>query len=200
MLRGVQTLAPLLVAALALAIVPSTATAATATPVTAVEPSKADVEHGKALFEGSDRFENGAASCMSCHALGDNPTLGGARLGPPLDWVGVNWTPQVISAWLTSPPAPTMTPIYGKGSGGELSQQERDKLAAYIVSAASPKVAKTTKQVKGATVVETRVNAQLLGAGIAVAVVLLLLIGFTWRRRLRSVRRAMVKSARLPNT
>jgi len=40
----------------------------------------------------------------------------------------------------------------------------------------------------------------LLLAGIGSAFVLLLLAGLVWRRRLRSVRRAMVKAARLPNT
>lgn len=164
------------------------------------KPSAADVKSGKHLFEGSDRFENGAASCASCHAIGEVGPVGGGQLGPELDWVGVNWPAATIAAWLTIPPSPTMTPIFGKGSGGELTARERELLGAYITQAASKKVAATTVQKKGATVARNDLNTGLLAAGVIGAVVLLMLMGLIWHGRLRSVRAKMVKDARLPNT
>jgi mono/diheme cytochrome c family protein len=185
-------------ACLAIFAVPSGAFAANAT--SAPTATKAELERGEHLYNGSQGFENGAASCASCHAIGDTGPLGGAQLGPPLDWVGVNWPPATIAAWLTSPPAPTMLPIFGKGSGGELTEQERNELGAYIASAASKTVADNTTQKKGASVAEHTLNVGFLLAGVGLAVILLLLAGIIWRKRNRSVRATMVKNARLPNT
>jgi mono/diheme cytochrome c family protein len=195
--RGVGRGALVAVFCAAAFMVPSNAVAANAT---SAAPSKADIAHGEDLFNGSQAFEKGEASCASCHALGDPGALGGAQLGPPLDWVGVNWPPATIAAWLMSPPSPTMMPIYGKDSGGELTEKERMQLGAYIASAASKTVAESSTQKKGATVAKHGVNVGFLLAGVGVAVVLLLLAGIVWRRRLGSVRATMVKNARLPNT
>ncbi len=165
----------------------------------ALAPPSSASTAGQRLFD-SGGFENGGAACGSCHALADDAGLGAAQLAPRLDWVGVNWTPEVIAAWLAAPPTPTMAALYGKGSGDELSQSDRDQLGAWIALVGAPDKAALAVQANGATVAPHDVNWPLLGTGLAGAVGLLALVGLIWRNRVRSVRARMVRAARLPNT
>ena len=65
---------------------PTTPTETTPTETTPT-PAVGDAERGENLFTGSDRFEAGGPSCLSCHAVAGVGALGGGRLGPRPDGI-----------------------------------------------------------------------------------------------------------------
>lgn len=156
---------------------------------------------GETMYQGGEGgLGNGGAPCGSCHTIGSAGAAGGAQLGPRLDWVGANWTVEAIMAWLSQPPTPTMSALYGPGSGNELREGDRYVLAAYLKAAASSRQAAAARQVDGTTVPDHGVNGALLGFAALLAALLLVLAGFAWRGRVRSVRARLVRDARLPTT
>lgn len=168
-------------------------------------PTPEQLDHaatiGETMYQGGEGgLGNGGAPCGSCHTIGSTGAAGGAQLGPRLDWVGTSWSVEAIMAWLAQPPTPTMSALYGPGSGNELKLGDRYVIAAYLKSAASSEEAAAARQVGGTTVPDHGVNGALLGLGAAVALILLALAGFAWRGRVRSVRARLVRDARLPTT
>ncbi|MBI3409001.1 MAG: c-type cytochrome [Planctomycetes bacterium] len=137
-----------------------------------------EMEHGRLLFVGLKPLANGGAACLSCHSVQGASILGGGQLGPDLTAV---WNKlqgrKGLAAWLSSPPTPTMQPVY---KNHPLDSQEILELVAYLESA---KDERETSSV-------ARFNFFLLGlAGTAGGFVL---FDFVWRRRFRAVRRDLV--------
>ena len=96
----------------------------------AAEPS---ASAGRALFIGSQPFQNGGAPCGACHALGGEGLAFTASLGPELS-VGLSgMDPAALDGLLEALPFPTMTPIY---EGHALTPAERADLVAYLIPAA----------------------------------------------------------------
>lgn len=140
-----------------------------------------DVSRGRGLFAGSTRLASGGPSCMSCHAAGGEPGLGGGALGPNLAAAakrlnGANGT----AAWLASPPTPVMKSVFRPAP---LTPAEVTSLTAFLTSQAAAGTAPPRSRAFPAS-------------GIAVAAGLMCVIGLVWRGRLRPVRRGIVSGGR----
>jgi mono/diheme cytochrome c family protein len=147
----------------------------------------ADVARGKEIVLGSRPLANGGAACVSCHTLNDLPSLGGGRLGPDLtrsyERLGGR---RNMTAWLTSPPTPTMQTLY---KAHALKADEILPLVAYFESALKPDGANPTPNQKLPVV-----SFLLIALGGSL-VGLVLLDGF-WRKRFRAVRGPLVAGKR----
>jgi len=137
-----------------------------------------EIEKGRELFVGTTRFANGGAACLSCHTVQDVTAIGGGMLGPDLTLVFNKLQGRKgMAAWLSSPPTPTMQPIYKNHAftDGEILQ-----LVAFFEKAKEGRVETTT----------ARFNFFLIGlAGTAGGFVL---FDYLWRRRFRAVRSTLV--------
>jgi mono/diheme cytochrome c family protein len=75
--------------------------------------TQADVDLGKAYFEGTRRLHAGGASCLSCHNIGGTPGFGGGKLGPDLTKVYERYGDRTkLGAWLSAPATATMLPTF----------------------------------------------------------------------------------------
>ncbi len=93
-------------------------------------PVTGDVDRGRRLFIGADRFENGGGACGSCHQAADVGHRGGPGLGPDLDASFDNLGGDAgLSAWLASPPSATMQPIF---ADDPLTENEIADLVAFL--------------------------------------------------------------------
>jgi mono/diheme cytochrome c family protein len=139
----------------------------------------ADVERGRDLFLGYLRLAGGGPACISCHSANGAGALGGGRLGPDLTAVyeRLHGRKQ-LAAWLSAPATPTMQPVYRLAF---LQPEEIIPLVAYL-----EETAKHGREDGGVA----PLNFFLIGLGGTV----LALVAFDaiWRRRFRSVRRALV--------
>jgi len=76
-----------------------------------VEPG--DIDEGRDLFEGANRFDNGGAACAACHTAGDVGNLGGWSLGPDLTGTHESFGGDAgLTGWLGNPRSATMRPIF----------------------------------------------------------------------------------------
>ncbi|MAG04767.1 MAG: cytochrome C [Acidimicrobiaceae bacterium] len=146
----------------------------------AAGPFKPDSGTGKALFEGTNRFDNGGPPCLACHSIAGIGALGGGALGPDLTGAYGKFGADGIVSVLATTPFQTMKPIF---DDQPLTPEEQAHLAEFLSRAA---VSKRTAASVG----------QLALLGLVGAVFLLLVMQFLWRRRLREVRRPMVARSR----
>lgn len=142
--------------------------------------TEAEIGSGRDLFLGRRPLANGGPSCISCHSANGVGALGGGRLGPDLSTVYARLEGRNgLAGWLSSPPSPTMVPVYKAhplttGEGASLG--EVALLVAYLEQ--------TNRQPAQPGMVD-RMNFLLLGlAGAAGGFILM---DFLWRRRFRSV-------------
>jgi mono/diheme cytochrome c family protein len=153
----------------------------------------ADVQRGRAIFEGRQSLANGAPACIACHSVDGVPGFGGGRLGPDLTGAFARLGGRkALGAWLTAPQSPTMAPVY---RGRDMNEQEVLGLVAFLkerAENASPDVlaAPPTAVPSGAG------RFEFLVAGVGGLLAALALFDFLWRDRFRSVRRALVEKAR----
>lgn len=145
-----------------------------------VKPAKdatiADVQAGKALFEGSTPLANGGAPCLSCHNVRGAGLVGGGTLAKDLTHAFARLGEQGTSSALSSTPFPLMKDLYGKAP---LSDQESFKIKAFLYSAS-----------QDARTVPPDNNFFYLGALSAMAA--LLVIGAASGKRLNGVRKGIV--------
>lgn len=95
-----------------------------------LEPGDAAI--GKDLFTGSDRLENGAPACASCHTAAGFQALNGPAWGPDLTDIANRYGgEEAVAAALVSPPSATMQPLF---ADNPITDQERADLAAYFAS------------------------------------------------------------------
>ena len=162
----------------------------------------ADVEAGRAIFQGTQRLEAGGTACIACHAINDASlggprdedlrysavaTLGGGRLGPDLTKVYERLQGRKsLSAWLVAPATETMQPIF---KNHPLTGEEIHSLVAYFEATAerSPTDPSSSRVL-------------LLLTGLIGAAGLVFVMDAIWRRRFHAVRRPLVEQETVPPT
>jgi mono/diheme cytochrome c family protein len=142
-----------------------------------------DVDLGRRLFSGNARFASGAAPCISCHSMPGLAGLGGGGLAPDLTKVYERLGGRKgLGSWLSAPATPTMQALFRKNPVA--AEEILPLLAAFETAARTPE--------RPDTVART----VFLLLGIAGASAGLVVFDAAWKRRFRSVRRAMVDAAR----
>jgi len=153
----------------------------------------ADVQRGRAIFSGELPLVNGAPACIACHSVEGTTGFGGGRLGPDLTGVFARLGGRKsLGAWLTAPQSVTMTPAF---RGRDMNELEILGLVAFLKERAengSPAVlsAPPTAVPSGAG------RFEFLVAGMGGLLGALALFDLVWRKRFRSVRRALVERFR----
>ncbi len=147
-----------------------------AAPAAAPAAALGDPHRGARLFIGAVSFQRGGAPCYACHTVSGVAPLGGGSLGPDLTGIrarlGATGLPPVLAAL----PFPTMQPIYRTRP---LTSREQMDLAAFFSA------------VTGRTPLDFA--PRIVGLAVAGFLLFLILAGVVWRRRLGSVRRALVE-------
>jgi len=139
--------------------------------------SVADAERGKKYFSGEVAFKNSGPPCMACHSAAGLQFWGGGSLGPDLTGVYTQLSDGIVSVLVTVP-FPTMKPIF---DSHPLAEDEARDLAAYL---------------KGISPLQAESYAPRIIAGSFFAfIILMVIILFLWRNRLKSVRKTMVEKA-----
>lgn len=93
-----------------------------------------DIERGKALFEGTTKFANGGAACISCHSISNPSVFTGGLLAKDLTNSFTTLTAAGIDGILRNPPFPAMNSAYGLQ---QLTDQEIKDLLAFLYYADS---------------------------------------------------------------
>ncbi len=153
----------------------------TAQPVSAEAIANGNVENGRKLFMGYAHFQNDGPPCMGCHNVGENGLLGGGVMGPDLTNISTERNDAEILGVLsnTGPvTSPVMQPIY---TTDPLTVEEQADLLAFMKSSVGQPESDKELFVFGISI------AGFFGAVGA--------LGFVYRNRLRSVRRALVNKA-----
>ena len=142
----------------------------------------ADFQIGMALFTGGRKLSQGGPACVSCHTLGTIGGLGGGRLGPDLTRVYERLGGRkAAGAWLSAPGTTTMQSVFRRHP---LQSEEILPLLSVFEDAS-----KRSQPVDTSSEINFFI-AGFLGTGLS-----LLLMGWVWQGRLRSVRRSMVSAA-----
>lgn len=137
---------------------------------------------GKELFTGVNRFQNGGPPCMGCHSVGGLGALGGGALGPDLTTAYDKYGGAAgLVGFLNAPPTATMNAVWARQP---LTSAEQADLMAFLQSA---------------TATERPVEALVPLTVLAIVGALILIVAaqLYWRKRLVSVRRAMVTRSRI---
>ena len=155
-----------------------------AAPIVAERPfTPEDLALGAEFFEGTRPLHQGGPACISCHTLGTMTGLAGGRLGPDLTLVFQRLGGrQGAGAWLTAPPTPVMQSIFHQHA---LQPDEILALLSLFEDAtqrSQPAAAGTEMQI-------------FLGAGVLGTALGLILMGWIWRGRIRTVRRTVLTAA-----
>lgn len=141
-----------------------------------------DISAGHDFFSGRRPFAGGAPACITCHDVSSLKFFGGGRLGPQLtNAFATLGGRSALASWLSSPPSPTMQPIYKEYP---LEADEIFALVAFLQSESTSKAPTTDGNLLGF------VFMGVLGTGGILA-----LLDTVWRGRNLGVREALVKSA-----
>ena len=141
-----------------------------------------DVMNGMALFTGNRKLSQGGPPCISCHTLGTINGLGGGRLGPDLTRVYERLGGRkAVGTWLSAPGTPTMQSVFRQHP---LQSEEILPLLSVFEDAS-----------RRSQPVDTGSEINFFVAGFAGMGLGLLLMGWIWQSRLRSVRRSLVGAA-----
>lgn len=146
----------------------------------AQDQSSAAADRGRQLFAGTARFANGGPACAECHDVAGVPFPHGGSVGPDLSRAYSKYGPEPLDTVLSTLYFPTMQALFAQRV---LTQEERRDLTAFFQRA------DTLPAHRAATLV-------FAVAGIAGAIALLGAASFTWRGRLRGVRRSLASEAR----
>ena len=142
---------------------------------TPAEAAVGDPQRGTALFTGITPFQRGGTPCLACHTVSGVAPLGGGSLGPDLTGIYGRLGEAGLASVLATLTFPTMRPIF---QTRPLTQPERGDLAALFRTAAGRQPVDATPRIIALAVVG--------------GLLLFLLAGMIWRKRLRSVRRSFV--------
>jgi len=144
-------------------------------PAGATEATLGDPQRGAKLFTGIISLQKGGAPCLACHTVSGVAPLGGGSLGPELTGIYGRLGEVGLTSLLATLPFPTMRPIF---QTRPLTQTEQGDLTALFRVAAGRQPVDALP----------RITALALSG----SVLFLLLVGAIWRKRLKSVRRALV--------
>jgi cytochrome c551/c552 len=146
--------------------------AASALPIPAlvINYSQQEVKMGRALFLGSDSFENGGASCISCHHANNKDVAAGGLLAKDLTEVYTRLGDDAIRSIVNSPPYPVMTEAY---KSRKLTEKEVVYLAAFLqdVDSKSPNQALVSA------------DFVFFKWGLGVFALIILSVGLIWKKR-----------------
>lgn len=143
----------------------------------------ADVALGTGIFVGTRKLSQGGPPCISCHTLGTIGGLGGGRLGPDLTRVYERLGGRkAVGAWLSAPATPTMQAVFRQHP---LQSEEILPLLSVFENAS-----------RRSEPADTGTQMNFFIAGFAGASLGLLVMGWVWRKRMRTVRRSMVTAAK----
>lgn len=136
----------------------------------------AQAEMGMAYFQGSERFENGGPSCITCHNVTNDEVIPGGLFAKDLTDV-YDRLGEGITGWLGAPPFPAMAASY---NSNPLTEEERMNLTAFF---------KYTTETKES---QTADNGYIfmLGAGLVGLACILVLVQVLWGHR----KKKMVKN------
>jgi cytochrome c553 len=100
-----------------------------AAPVTPTDPTAERVQLGRKLFVGTERFENGASACSSCHTVNSYSVMTGGSLAINLTDAVSRLSRPGVDAMMASPPFPAMrAALYGK----PLTDAERQAVGDFL--------------------------------------------------------------------
>lgn len=142
------------------------------------QPTKEDILAGERLFTGELKLSRGGAPCLSCHSVAGVGVLGGGTLGPDLTQVNQKFNDVELTGILRAPVFPTMSKIFAKHA---ITDDEVVQLFGFL------------RSVKTRTPIPNRDAARNLVAGAIGSLLLLNLMNFTWRGRLRGVRKLLLR-------
>ena len=140
-----------------------------------------NIENGRKLFMGYAHFQNDSPPCMGCHSVGNNGLLGGGVMGPNLTNVTNKLSEAEIVSILSNNGtkiSPVMHPIL---SEHPLTESEQADLIVFMQASVGQPESDREIIVFGIS---------LLGVAAVIGV-----LGFIYRNRLRSIRRALVNQA-----
>jgi len=87
-------------------------------------------EMGKAYFQGTERFENGGPSCITCHNVTHDGVYSGGLFAKDLtDYFETGILKDGLSGWLGAPDPPAMAASY---NNNPLNEEERMSLTAFL--------------------------------------------------------------------
>jgi len=135
---------------------------------------------GRHLFTGTVHFKNGGPACIACHSVAGLAFPGGGNMGPDLTGAYAKLGPDGLNSALETLYFPAMTPLFAYRP---LTPDERRNLDAFFQSVQGQQSATPTRAI-GAIA--------LVGLLILIAVT-----GMAGRRRVRSVRKALLERVRL---
>jgi mono/diheme cytochrome c family protein len=140
-----------------------------------------DPATGRALFTGARRLQNGGPPCMGCHSIAGLGALGGGALGPDLTPAFDKYGETGLANFLATTPTVTMNAVWTRQP---LTADEQADLRAYLQQASLVSERPADKLVELSALA-------VVGAGV-------LIVGaqFYWRKRLMTVRQALVARAR----
>ena len=134
---------------------------------------------GRDLFTGETRLANGGPACISCHSVAGVDFPDGGTLGPDLTHSYRKLGPEGTHAAMQTLFFKVMTPIYGPRP---LTPDEQADLLAFLQQAESQPVSQES-------------TVTILGISLVGGAILVWITGALGRRRVRSVRRALVARA-----
>jgi hypothetical protein len=98
-------------------------------PKLASDATPDEVERGRKLFEGSERFAQGGAACLDCHNIRGVGMAGGGTLGRDLTFAFARLGDKGLNPALERMDYPLMRELYAKAP---LSSEEQYALKAYL--------------------------------------------------------------------
>jgi cytochrome c2 len=156
------------------------AASAGAAAAPAIKFPAGDAAIGREIFIGGVKLTHGGPMCMSCHSISGIGALGGGTLGPDLTNAYSKYGgDQGLESFLSSVPTPTMNAVWSKNP---LTPAEIADLTAFIKEGA------VAQRPPGAI-------GQLALLAIIGVIILVIIIGWYWRKRLLGVRIPLVQRA-----
>ncbi len=149
--------------------------------VVPIEYSENDIEVGKQLFSGKQRFINGGPSCITCHNVNNNNLISGGLLAKDLTNVYSRMGDAGLTGIIGTPPFPAMAASYKNNA---LDSTDVAQLTAFL---------KYADQVSSDQKIKTGGGLFIIGGGGGL-IFFLLFIAMNWKNRLkRSVKHNIFK-------
>lgn len=136
---------------------------------------------GRDFFTGKSAFQNGGLACIACHSAGGLSFPNGGTLGPDLTQTYSKLGPAGTEAAMQTLYFPTMIPVY---RDHQLTPQEQADMVAFFKQTSAGGQAQTA-----------RTTQILILAAFVLGIIFVALTAFFWRKRVLSVRRALVERA-----